>query len=282
MAAGSDLDAQHRTGQTTLFRLANPNWRNSFPGGQLTVDEATADLWGDQPPALEAPVEWSPQRFADNENQSAPGTFGSPYNDAWSTEGGATIGYTTETSYSGSSSVKVDWPGGEGTGIARTWMHASGNDGDTCGATWAKLGETRWTGAAYRIPAPADHTWTRLLAFSYYQCFHPRPWSVIGAVLEHGQIQVWAEDYGGGTHHHQLLAGVPVPTNRWFRVDMGVTAGNPGHVELVVDGQIFRADGPTMTRPGAYVSAQHGFGTVTGPAVQGFYDDAYVATTGRP
>ena len=51
---------------------------------------------------------------------------------------------------------------------------------------------------------------------------------------------------------------------------------------MVVDGISYRATGTTITEPGAYVSAQHGLGTVTGPAVTEFYDDGYVATTKRP
>ena len=162
-------------------------------------------------------------------------------------------------------------------------MHASGNAGDTCGAAWARPGENRWIGAAFLLPAPQDHDWSRLLTFSYYQCFHAAPWSVVGLVLTKGQLQVWAEDYGGGSRSVRLLAGVPAPAGRWFRADLGLLVGDPnGSVELVVDGVTYRATGATITRPGAYTSGQFGLGTVAGPAVTTWFDNAYIATNKKP
>ena len=138
-------------------------------------------------------------------------------------------------------------------------------------------------GAAFYVPSPQEHDWSRLLSLSYYQCFHAAPWSVLGLVLTGGELQVWAQDYGGGSRNIRLLSGIAPPAGRWFRADLGVVAGDPnGSVELVVDGVSYRATGATITRPGAYTSGQFGLGTVTGTAVSTWFDSAYIANAKRP
>jgi len=280
LAADPSAGPPDRAGTPAFTKLADDSWRFQLDGvtDTWTEEDPLADLLRSERP----PSEWTPLRFADNENAADPDTPASPYNHAWSTSGGASIGYTTERAYHGARSVKAVWPGGSGTGIARTWMHAAGNNGDTCTAAWARRGDDIWTGAAFYLPHPRAHSWSRLLGFSYYGCFQRAPWSVVAVVATHGQLQVWTEDYHGGPQHVRLITGVPAPAGRWFRLDLGVHVGDPGAVEMVVDGISYSATGTTITEPGAYVSAQHGLGTVAGPAVTEFYDDAYVATTKRP